>query len=203
MRNSVLLLVLIGLTACSGPESTPENTLVVSTDGYASEPIPGTDLQRLFRTDGGGNILEEGLVRDSLRTGTWITYHANSRFPKATTTYVDGQANGLYMEFNERGQLKLQTYYRNNKLHGYWAKFRFGRPTMEANYVDGELDGVVREYNVGTGNLQKEITYDMGVMDGPYRFFNEEGVVTIEYLYRDGQKVSGGSINSSGDNEPR
>ncbi len=203
----IVWLLFVGLaiagTACTanGGDDT-SSTVPVSTDGYISEAVPGSDVRYLFQTNGGGVIQEEGFLDDSLRTGAWVSYYPNSNFPKSLTHFVDGRANGVYYEFNERGQMTLQAHYKDNKLDGYYAKYRFGRPTMEAGYVKGELDGAVREYHVSTGDLQKEITYKMGVMDGPYRFYNEKGEVTIEYLYQNGKKVSGGALNSDGSNEP-
>lgn len=207
MRILVALIILTFLAACdqggTAPVETPGNDLVKSTEGLTAESIPDLEADRMFRTDGAGNVLEEGYQANGQRKGTWVTYHPASKIPKTVITYIDGKANGLYLEFNERGQMSMQAGYRNNKLHGYWAKYRFGRPTMEANYRNGELHGSVYEYDIGTGALQKEITYKDGQLDGPYRYFNKAGEVTIEYLYKNGKKVRGGAVRSSGANEPK
>jgi len=201
------LVVLIAFTACdqggSASTETPGGDSVKSTEGFTTQEVPGSQATYLSRIDRAGNILEEGFQMNGQRYGSWVTYHPGSKIPKNMTSYVEGKANGLYLEFNERGQMSMRADYQNNKLHGYWAKYRFGRPTMEANYLNGELHGTVFEYDIGTGAVQKEITYKNGVLDGPYRFYNEEGRVTIEYMYKNGKKISGGAVNSDGLNQPR
>ena len=90
--------------------------------------------------------------------------------------------------------MSLRATYQNNKLHGFWGKYSFGRPEMEAFYKDGQLNGPYYEYDTHDGKLQKEINYKNGKQDGKYRFYNEEGKVTVEYDYRDGEKVGGGIV---------
>ena len=202
------LVMLAVLTACEQGGSAsatgePTENLATNPEEMAVEEVPGVQARRLFRTGRAGNLLEEGYQVDGKRTGAWVTYHPGSDIPQTVTNYVEGKANGIYMEFNERGQMRMLASYRNNKLHGYWAKYRFGRPTMEANYKDGELHGSVYEYDIGTGAVQKEITYANGVLDGPYRYFDEDGNITIEYVYKNGKKVKGGAVNTDGTNEPR
>ena len=46
-----------------------------------------------------------------------------------------------------------------------------------------------------TGRLQKEINYKMGVQDGYFRYYNESGQINMEYLYKDGEKISGGIVD--------
>jgi len=196
------------LLSCEAPSAEPEAPEAAASetfnpDAYLLEPVPGSSYQRAVRKNTDGSILEEGLLLDGKRSGTWVVYHPGSDVPKTIVSYADDEANGLYVELNDRGYLETRASYQNNRLHGSWAKYRFGRPTHEANYKDGALDGVYREYVMNTGKLQKEVTYKNGVMDGPYRFYNEEGVVTLEYEYRNGEKVGGGIVDPSRPNEPR
>jgi antitoxin component YwqK of YwqJK toxin-antitoxin module len=85
----------------------------------------------------------------------------------------------------------MMAHYRNNKLHGKWAKYKFGQAVVVAMYKDGQLDGPYREFNQ-SGKLMKEINYREGKENGPLRYYNEQGEVTVEYEFRDGQKVGGG-----------
>lgn len=204
----VLMVLLLSSFACNSSGSAEDGlaTEPIETfdpEAYLVEEVPGSAFQRAERMEANGSLLEEGYLEDGVRQGTWVVYHPNSVVPKQVISYVDGKYNGIYLEFNNRGYLELRANYKNNLLHGPWAKYRFGRPTHEAHYTEGKLDGVYREYIMNTGKLTKEISYKNGVMDGPYRYYNEDGNVTLEYEYRNGEKVGGGEIDPSLTNEPR
>ncbi len=186
------------LVSChSGSDSAPAAAQdTPAPPAYELEDIPGADASRAVLRDGEGQLLEEGTLRSGLKTGTWIAYHPGGEFPKTAVSYINGMYNGPYMEFNARGQLELRATYLNNKLHGPWVKYRFGRPEAEAGYKNGELHGTYLGYDTKTGKVQKEINYKNGVQHGAYRFYNEEGVVTLEYEYRDGERVGGGIKNT-------
>jgi len=162
--------------------------------GYVIESIPGTQYQRAAKKGEEGALQEEGLFRNGLKEGTWVVYHPDGVFPAKVITYAEGMYNGPYMEFNERGQLTLRASYKNNILDGPWGKYRFGRAEAEAAYKNGKLDGRSREYDDQSGKLIKEVNYKDGKQHGMLRFFNEAGEVTLEYEYKDGEKVGGGIV---------
>ncbi|MEL7220023.1 MAG: hypothetical protein AAGJ93_01820 [Bacteroidota bacterium] len=166
---------------------------------YTYEDIPGSDAQTGFLKDAAGKVLERGGVRNGKKNGAWTYYSGESEFPVKVITFVDDVYNGIYLEFNGRGQAELMATYRNNKLHGPWGKYRFGRPEITANYVNGKRDGVLREYDYKNGKLKKEVSYKEDVIDGLMRDYDEEGNVMVEYIYRDGEKVSGGVVAPEGE----
>ena len=53
------------------------------------------------------------------------------------------------------------------------------------------MDGIYKEF-YNNGKLQRSINYKNGVMDGPMKYYNEEGGVTLEYSYKNGEKVGEG-----------
>lgn len=190
--------LMISLLACNGGDANLSATAVgekVAADGYISEEVPGTGVQRVYKKDEAGNIIEDGFLKDSLKHGVWLTYEKTFLFPKTLANFENGIANGIYIEFNEKGQINIQAFYKNNKLHGSWAKFNYGRYETSAFYTDGILDGPYKEYMPQTGRLQKEINYKMGVQDGYFRYYNESGQINMEYLYKDGEKISGGIVD--------
>jgi antitoxin component YwqK of YwqJK toxin-antitoxin module len=188
--------------SCDQSES-PVDVETVDTSGYEIEDIPGLSIKRVVKKDAAGNIIEEGYLDNSLRVGTWLTYEPGNLLPDTLRSYFAGQFNGPYIVFNSRGQVELRASYKNNKLHGSWGQYRFGRPEKTASYKEGVLDGVFKEFYTRDGKLQKEIHYKDGQPHGPYRFYNEEGAVTLEYIYRDGERISGGIVDTTGGNEPR
>jgi len=188
-----LLAGLICLLGCNEPAPPATSSAAgFDTNGYELEAIPGNSSKMALKLDGDGNKQEEGILNNGFKEGTWVEYHTGGEFPSKITSFVDGKYNGLYMEFNERGQLSLRATYRNNQLHGSWGKYSFGRPEVKATYKDGNLNGTYIEYDKKTGKIQKEVNYKDGKQHGMYRFYNEKGEITVEYEYKNGEKVSGG-----------
>lgn len=174
-------------------ETTPTATADYVPD-YEISNIPGTQakMARLYTTT--GSLQEAGPMIDGKKTGAWSYYGMEGTFPIKVISYVEDLYNGIYLEFNDRGQAELMATYKNNKLDGPWGKYRFGRAELTANYKDGELDGVLREYDFRNGNLKKEASYKAGELDGLVRDYDEEGNVMVEYVYRNGEKISGGVV---------
>lgn len=156
---------------------------------YEIVDIPGTPVKKTVKKYADGSVLEEGRLLNGLRTGTWFTYTVEGGFPEKIMSYANGMANGPYYAFNERGQIEIEAYYQDNKLHGNWAEYKFGRPVKEAAYTDGQLDGIYREYKAGSGKIQKEIEYKNGQMDGAYLFYDDDGNIVLDYQYKNGEKV--------------
>jgi len=183
--------MVFSLVACtnSSPPTAPD------LEGYTLETVAGQSAQLARKTGEEGALLEQGWVENGRKTGTWTVYDPESGMPVKVISFVGGMYNGVYLEFNERGYLTLKAHYRNNQLHGPWSKYRFGgRLEAEARYREGKLDGVYKEYYPRDKGLKEEIGYKMGVQHGPYRYYNENGELTLEYEYANGEKVSGGII---------
>lgn len=202
----LLLSQLVVLTACENETSsvtTPAPGTVAADDtqtdlnSYTTAAITDSEAVMAYLYSTEGKLMESGPLRDGKRNGTWAYYGTDSDFPIKVISYVDDARNGLYTEYNDRGQAELMANYKNNLLHGPWGKFRFGRSEATANYNEGQLDGVMREYDFRNGNLKKETSYKMGVLDGLLRNYNDEGKVIVEYMYRDGEQVSGGMVEGN------
>ncbi|WP_367390215.1 toxin-antitoxin system YwqK family antitoxin [Lewinella sp. LCG006] len=194
-----LVLALALLWSCEnnaspGPAAATEASSI-SIGNYEITPIPGTSasMAKLLTPD--GKIMEAGPMINGKKNGTWAYYSAEGSFPVKVISFVEDLYTGVYMEFNERGQAELMATYKNNKLDGPWGKYRFGREEMTANYKDGELDGVLREYDYRDGKLKKEASYKAGQLDGLVRDYDPEGNIMVEYMYRNGEKISGGVVN--------
>lgn len=191
-----MVLIVAAMWACQSGSQGLQEASLPSMEGYELEPIPGTELVRATKKDADGQLLETGFLQNNKMQGTWLYYeHTTKDFPKRVINYQQGVAQGLYLEMTERGQIDLQAFYENNELHGLWGIYKFGRPVKTANYKHGILDGVYREYALTNGKLQKEIYYKDGKEDGPYRYFNEDGEIMVEYEFRNGEKVSGGVVD--------
>ena len=191
--RSIYLLAIISLifVACNSGTSTtgPATDLA----GYETESMDG--VTRAYKKNGVGDIIEQGYVSGGKRNGAWMTYWEddNAGRIKTIASYTDGLLNGAYLEFTNRSQIEKEVTYANNKYHGRFAQYKFGRIEKEINYKDNVLDGKSIDYT-SKGNKQKEVNYKNGKLDGKWMTFNEEGEVTLEYIYKNGEKVSGGII---------
>lgn len=199
MRFLFSLLLTFSLYACQQTDQAKQTTTVetasVDQQEYETSPIPGTTTLRAEKKDPLGDLTEAGFIQDGKKQGTWTTYNQDSRAPEKIMSYIDGALNGPYVELDNQGRIALIANYKANLLHGFYGKYRIGRPELTANYVDGKLDGVMAEYDFRNNKIKQEVSYKLGLKDGYLRYFNEEGKITLEYLYKDDERVSGGIVN--------
>ncbi|MFK7932112.1 MAG: toxin-antitoxin system YwqK family antitoxin [Saprospiraceae bacterium] len=193
MKYLLLSLLTIGLFSCNSNSSA---TLPPPADlaGYTMETVADSDLQRATKNRADGSLEEQGYVRNGKKTGTWTVYHVEKGFPKTITTYAAGNLDGLFLQFNDRGQIEARTHYKMNEFDGAAMTYKFNRPVTEVNYKMGQLDGISRMYQENTGKLQTETEYKEGKQHGFHKVYNEEGQVVMEYTYENGEKVSGGIV---------
>ncbi len=187
----VIVFKAILLCACTGGYSGEKHDL----KGY--EVLSTGNGGQLARwTDQTGHLLSSGTAINEIRTGAWMTYHPNSNQIASITNYLHGKKNGIYLRLNDRGQTEELIEYKNDVLHGLSVKYRFGKPIEELSYAEGILEGPFAVYN-NQYKLQKKGYFKKGKQDGLLQFFNENGDITMEFTYKDGEKISGGIIDST------
>ena len=199
-KITLFLSLLLGLAACtnsSAPPASSEADQTVTPDEYSNyeiTPLTGTNIRMATRRDQTtGKVLEQGFLdENNLKTREWIEFNAGTSLLLKITNYVAGVQNGLRISFNEIGQVAAVETYKDDQLNGYRVKYRFNRPEEEAEYKAGQLHGTLRQYFVREGWLQFTTDFKDGVQDGFYRAYDKEGNVTLEYVYRNGEKISGG-----------
>lgn len=205
MRYLFLLTLSFVLFACEQQKSTPSSATASTENAdkddfnvseYTLESLADSDIQQATKRNAKGQLEMRGYVLNGQRTGTWMNYApADSTRPKQIISYAAGKRNGLYMELNEAGFAKLVAYFKDDKLDGNWGKYNFGRPLQTAEYLNGELHGTSREYTLNKGELQKEMHYKNGKLDGAFIHYDDKGQVVLRYEYKDGEKLSGGIVN--------
>ena len=188
MKCLIFFASLMFILACGGGASGPK----FDTKGYDTENIGGGAQFAEFR-DANGWALSKGPLQNGVRTGTWMTYHENSHKIKTITSYINGVKNGVQININDRGQIETVTEYKNDQLHGLSAKYTFGRPTEETNYRNGKIDGMFAIYD-SQGKVQRKGELKDGQYHGKLQYFDESGNVTMEYEYKNGEKISGGIV---------
>ena len=196
MKNIILFfLITVFVAACNNQSNNSSNNAAdPSLANYTLIDFPGSSYKKAFLYDPNGNVIEEGEVLNGQKVGTWITYFNNGKLMANTiTNYVDGKKNGLYMLINDRNQMETIGYYNNDLQDGRWVSYKYTRRTTDMTYKNGKLDGISRTfYDTGKdGQVQEEVEWKNGVQDGIYRYYQQDGTMIMDYLYKDGQKVEG------------
>lgn len=192
MRIICFYFLVFGFISCNNNTSEP-----VKLEGYAVSDNDGIQIAK--KVDKDNVLIERGYLSGGVKNGTWISYYTgkNEGRIKTMSNYTNGKLNGPYLEFSNRGQIEKKVNYLNNVYDGLFATFKNGRAVKEVVYSNGKLNGSYKEYDK-RGNLQKVSNYKNDQLDGKVSFYNPEGELVMEYVYENGEKVSGGII----ENEP-
>jgi len=112
-----------------------------------------------------GKIISEGKMIGKTYVGKWMYYHNNS------TKLMTSE------EYTQEGLLtgKRLVYYKTGVL------------AEEANYVNGQLQGVSKWYSLNKIVL-KEFVYENSELHGSSKYFNGKGELLIEGNYKKGKK---------------
>ncbi len=195
MKCILFSLATIFLVACGGNSGGgASGGATTNLDGYTTDNAGG-GVTVAFKKDADGNFTERGYLSGGQKSGVWMTYHTgkDAGRVKSIASYTNGILNGPYYELNNRGQIESETNYKNNKYDGQVVTYKFGRALSVKNYKDNVLNGLSTDYYTD-GVVQKEINFKNGKQHGSMKWYNEEGEMTMEYEYKNGEKVSGGIV---------
>ncbi|HLF64686.1 MAG TPA: hypothetical protein VI603_13070 [Saprospiraceae bacterium] len=159
--------------------------------GYELTQVKGSDFYIASKMKDTMKI-QEGYVLDGRKNGLWTDFYVDGRI-SLIQHFVDGKLHGPSLNLDNRGQITAQAEYEDGVLDGIKASYKFGRPQEEIPYVNGKIHGVMKKYYTNN-KLMEEAEYKDNVQDGYYRHYNEEGVMDLEYVYKKGEKVSGGIV---------
>lgn len=200
MRYFLLIFSILALSSCGagGPAAgsaavAPTPSQDANLAGFNEEQMDGSNAVYVYKAAGDGRLIETGYTVNAKKNGSWITYHEDNGRIQTMQTWVDGQLNGPSLIFNNRGQIESKSDYKAGIFDGEVATYKFGRIEKMTPYSKGKIEGTYEEYNQ-KGKLLKQIEFKNGVQDGALKYFDDEGNVTLEYLYKNGEKVSGGIV---------
>jgi antitoxin component YwqK of YwqJK toxin-antitoxin module len=165
--------------------------------GYELVDIPGTTIKAAKRKDPNGQVVIEGFVDGDKKTGEWVEYN-NDGDVTTISNYFNGMLEGPTYKFSFRGQIDQRATYHLDQLDGPWIQYKFGKIMETRNYKDGKLNGSVKIFDPKSYKLRQETEYKNGLQNGFFRYYDDEGNVTLEYEYKNGEKVKGGMIEKKG-----
>lgn len=200
MKYFITIATFFLFIACNQSDQTAASNTTASNnatagDPYVHESIAGTDVQKVTLTNRDGKLREQGFMLNGKRTGMWLIFERSDVFPHKIISYQNDMYNGPYFEFTERGQMTMKANYVNNKLDGYFAKYKFSKEVVTANYDNGKRTGEYREYDERKNFLTKIENYKDDQLHGKVQYYNADGIVIMEYEYKNGKKISGGITN--------
>lgn len=156
-----------------------------------------------------GTLKQEATYQKGNLEGPYTSYHPNGQL-KEKGTYINDSLEGENRYFNDYGALIEKKFYKKGELHGpYTGYYESGElKKFEYNYVDGFIEGVVKEYYENgqlkftapyqkgykngleqnfypNGKLQSDYTYVQGVLTGPYHSYFANGQLYEKGTYQD------------------
>ncbi len=189
MKQVIILFGVLFLASCT--DKSPEQPTAVVADmpaGAVQEPFEDNpNMVKVTVSDAAGNITAYGIYINGLREGSWTELHPNGHV-KNVTGYVNGLKEGQSVEIDNRGQLLERFTYHNDKLDGPYTKYNRSRIKEIKNYKNGLLEGKV-EIFYDNAKVMEESYYKNGKRDGIAKWYDQEGNVTIEYTYVDGEWI--------------
>ena len=185
-----------GYLGCKQASSAaPASDASAQTDlsGFEETDIAGSTIKHVSTLYPNGQIKSDGYMDGDKKTGQWIEYDSTGDVV-LINHFVNDLLEGPSFRMTFRNQVDLKTSYHLGELHGPWVQYKFGRVIEQRNYKNGKLDGSVSKYYDRTFSIQQVAEYKDGLQDGYYRYYDEDGNITLEYVYKKGEKVSGGMV---------
>ncbi|QQS28093.1 MAG: toxin-antitoxin system YwqK family antitoxin [Sphingobacteriales bacterium] len=187
LKSLLIVFAMFAIASCSQESKKAEST--VSKEDYILTEYPGGGgLQKAVKKDKQLKVVEEGDMLNGKKEGTWVTYFVNSGLISSVTSYKDGKKHGLMLKADETGGITEKMFYINDQLEGQRLVYNRTRVKEEANYKNGKLEGPRKLY-YDNAKLQEEGVFKNGKREGKAIWYDQEGNKTIEYTYKDGEKV--------------
>lgn len=196
MKYFLLIFSIVALYSCGGGGTTavaPTPSQDANLAGFNEQAMDGSNAKYVYKENSTGQLYETGYTVNGKKSGSWITYHEDNGRIQTLQSWVDGQLNGPSLTFNNRGQIESRSDYKSGIFDGVVSTYKFGRVEKSTPYVNGKIQGTYEEFNQ-KGKLLKQIEFVDGLQNGSLKYFDDEGNVTLEYIYKNGEKISGGIV---------
>lgn len=189
MNKIIIFLLLTVAVACTGGSEINDGDMVPLLAPSAKiEPFDdGSGLVKVTIYGSDQGILEQGYYLNGYREGVYTKFHTNG-YVNVVTGYVHGKMEGQSVVADDRGQILERFTYHNDLLHGSYIKFNRTRLKEKKEYVKGAVEGIVELY-YPNGKIMERSNYTNGTRNGISQWFDQEGNLSIEYSYNNGELV--------------
>jgi antitoxin component YwqK of YwqJK toxin-antitoxin module len=170
-----------------------------------------------------GKLKLTGKYKNNFKTGKWSNYFENGK-PKDEVTYkvfkeksaidygimkkrvrLESRENGPAVYYSNKDFKKTEEgNFKNGKKNGLWtAYYPGGRiAAVTSNYKEGELDGVMKNFD-RRGILLQEMEYKDGLKHGKFIIYDKKGKVLVQKTFEFGMEVIKDQKNTPGSFSPR
>ncbi len=189
MKKSIISFVLITVLSCTNEITTKEGEMVPLLAPSAKlEPFDdGSGMVKVTTYGSDNGILEQGYYLDGYREGVYTKFHANG-FVDVVTGYVMGKKQGLSVVADDKGQILERFTYHNDVLNGPYIKYNRTRIKETKEFTNGKIEGLV-EIFYPNGKIMERSNYKNNIRDGVSKWYDQEGNLSIEYTYDEGELV--------------
>lgn len=106
---------------------------------------------------------------------------------KGTGTFVNGQLEGLRIQYFPNGKVSTKKEYKGAYPHGKaYEYYEDGTLRQEGTFNNNQEIGTWTVY-YPNGDKRVVMTFESGVQHGPYFEYNEEGVLTRQFYFKNGK----------------
>ncbi len=141
---------------------------------------------RHFHPEGG--LMATGNYIDQRKDSTWNYYDVEGRLRKVEH-YSKGELDGAQITYYGSGGMAEKGHFSNGIRKGEFKEwFENGHLKSEYTYVDGRPDGDVL-HNHPNGRKESEGRVVNGEREGTWRYFNEDGSLHLQAVFRSGEMV--------------
>ncbi|MBS1638127.1 MAG: hypothetical protein JST26_19600 [Bacteroidetes bacterium] len=138
---------------------------------------------------------------DGKISGELVEYYDNGKINEKAT-FINDKREGKGQTFynNEKNSLYAEGEYKGNYAVGAWKTYHEnGKIATEGSYNnDGLKDGVWKTY-YDTGILSSEESFADGKLDATNKYYNEDGSLWQEFLYKRGKLQEFKSLKNNGE----
>ncbi len=129
---------------------------------------------------------ERGRYVKGVKEGTWVEYQ-NVGVVVTIQNYKQGKKDGIFIYFDDHGHINKEEFYENDLPILTHKTYDHGRVLREVSFVNGMIQGMVREF-YPSGNVKSEGIFIDNLPNGIHKSYFDNGKVFSEYNYVNGSK---------------
>ncbi len=104
---------------------------------------------------------------------------------------AQGQRQGIWMVFDQAGNLSEKGEYKNNKKEGIWVGYYVGgKIKHQITYTDNRADGPATFY-FENGKISEQGVWKVNKWVGDYKFYHQNGSLAYDWKYNESGKRTG------------